>query len=220
MSASSARAVRPASAAPGQPNHARPPRPGDQLPLFTLPDRAGRAIRLWDFKQRRPVVLAFLHGPGCPTCRAYVAALAARSDDLAVTHAAVLVIVPGAVSPASTIDDGSTGGAADPAEAWAHWADALTPAHILPLVDREGAVTARYLPPASDQDRRAVALYVADRYGACGLGVIAPDADRLPTPDAILAELAHADEGTCACLEPAWPAEPDGRDVPSQGGGS
>lgn len=179
-------------------NGARPPRPGDQLPLFTLPDFAGRAVRIWDFKQRQPVVLAFLHGPGCAACHEYLAALAARHDDLAAARAAVLVVVSGAMGAAAGAPDGL-----------ARWGDALAPAHILPLVDADGAVAARYLPAARDSSRHDVALYVADRYGACGLAAVAPEAGELPGPEAILAELAHADEGTCACLEPAWPDEAD-----------
>ncbi len=168
-------------------------------------------------------MLALLHGPWRPACWEYAAALAARREDLAVTHAAVLVIVPGAVAPADASDAGSTGEIADPTESLAPWADTLTPAHILPLVDTDGTVTARYLPPTAGTSPAAVARYVADRYGACGLVGIAPDAASLPTPDAILAELAHADEGACGCLEPAWPAEtdqPDGWNVPTNGDGS
>lgn len=168
------------------------PRPGEQLPLFALPDTAGHTVRLWDFKQRRPVVLLFIHGSGCRACRQTLTALAAHRADLEELRAAVLVI------------------AREPAESLGRLRAGLD----LPftcLADTDGAVAARYVPPAGGADTSgAVAMYVADRYGACGLAATAPDAAALPDAGAILAELAHLDEGTCACLVPAWPDEPRG----------
>jgi len=41
------------------------PRVHEALLLFTLPDTGGWNVRLWDFKQRRPVVPHFVrHAPG------------------------------------------------------------------------------------------------------------------------------------------------------------
>ena len=166
------------------------PRRGELLPQFTLPDTSGHAVRLWDFKQRRPVVLVFMHGPGCAACRQALAALAARQADLEELHAAVLVIAPGT------------------AESLGQLRHELALPFTL-LADPDGAVAARYLPPATGAGTaRAVALYVADRYGACGLAATAADAPALPGADAILTELLPLGEDTCECLVPAWPDEP------------
>ena len=70
------------------------PRVGESLPAFALADTAGHVVRLRDFKQRRPVLLAFLRAPGAAASRTWLAALArerARLDELRV---AVLVIAP------------------------------------------------------------------------------------------------------------------------------
>jgi hypothetical protein len=74
------------------------------------------------------------------------------------------------------------------------------------LADPAGAVSARYVGAAGEAaSTRPVALYVGDRFGACVLAGIAAEGGGLPGADAVLAALAHADEDTCACLEPAWP---------------
>lgn len=172
------------------PSPGAPPQLGEPLPLFTLPDTAGHPVRLWDFKQRRPVVLLFIHGPGCGSCRQALAALAARQADLEELHTAVLVI------------------ARDTAESLGQLRAELASPFTF-LADTDAAVTARYLPQTAGVNASGVvALYVADRYGVCGLAATAPDAGALPNADAILAELAHLDEDTCACLVPAWPDEP------------
>jgi peroxiredoxin len=166
----------------------RLPREREPLPLFTLPNTQRRTVRLWDFKQRRPVVLIFIHGARCGACRDMLAALAARREDLSELHAAVLVVAP------------------DPLDQLARMRASLELPFIL-LSDADGGLTDRYVPPARSGSGRPAALYVADRYGACGLAATADEATQLPDALAILAEIALADEGTCACLVPAWPDE-------------
>jgi hypothetical protein len=148
-------------------------------------------VRLWDFKQRRPVVVLAIHGASCAACRMALVALAARQPEFGETHTAVLVIAPESVERLG----------------------ALRTELGLPftlLSDTSGEVIARYAPdqrwPGS---ARPVALYVADCYGECGLASLAADADALATPDDVLAELALGEQGACSCLVPAWadPAE-------------
>jgi peroxiredoxin len=164
------------------------PRVGHSLPLFTLRNSCERQVRLWDFKQRRPVVLVFIHSTRCADCLQLLRTLAARRDDLAEFRAAVLIVAPDAT-------------------------DRLQQLRVqlgLPftlLSDADGAVAARYL--RSDEAGTAlIGLFVADRYGECGLAATAAHASDLPGTGAVLAELAHAEEGTCSCLVPAWPEAP------------
>lgn len=158
---------------------------GQPLPLFTLRNSCGRQVRLWDFKQRRPVVLLFIHSGHCQLCLAAVRELAARREDLAELRAAVLVIV------------------SEAPEVLADLRERLGIPFTL-LADEDGTVAARYL--SSERDEPApTGLFVADRYGECGLAATAAEASDLPRADAVLAELAHAAQNTCACLVPAWP---------------
>lgn len=156
------------------------PRPGGQLPGFALPSAAGTTVRLWDFKQRRPLLIALTHGADCPTCRAWLAALARERARLEEAQAAVLVLVPEPVERLRTLQ-----------------AELDLP---FTLLARDARATAAYL-PAPDT---GVALYAADRYGECVGGWHAADADALPPLDAPLADLALADQGDCECAIPAW----------------
>lgn len=157
-----------------------PPRPGQQLPTFALPSAAGATVRLWDFKQRQPLVIALTHGADCPTCRAWMAALARERGRLHEAQAAVLVLMPEAPERLR----------------------ALQTELDLPftLLSRDARTAEAYLPAPGT----GVALYAADRYGECVGAWRAADADMLPPLDAPLADLALADQGDCECTIPAW----------------
>lgn len=156
------------------------PQPGQQLPTFALPSAAGNTVRLWDFKQRQPLLIALTHGADCPACRAWLASLARERSRLDEAQAAVLVLAP------------------EPAERLR----ALVAELDLPftLLARDARTTSAYLPASGD----GVALYAADRYGECLGTWHAADADALPAVDAPLADFALADQGDCECTIPAW----------------
>jgi peroxiredoxin len=133
-------------------------------------------------------VLLFIHGAYCAHCLQVVRALRERREDLAELRAAVLITAP------------------DPVERLAELRTELALPFTL-LSDADGAVAARYLRGEADSIT-PTGLFVADRYGECGLAAIAAEAGELPFVDAVLAELAHAEENTCSCLVPAWPETP------------
>jgi peroxiredoxin len=164
----------------------RAPRVGELLPLFTLPNTCGRDVRLWDFKQRRPVVVLVIHGAACAACRWTLEELAARQTELGESRAAVLVITPDGIERLGALR-----------------AELALPFTLLSDVRRE--VIARLAPGRRQPDGTGpVALYVADSYGECGLASLASEADALATPDEVLAELALGEQGACSCLVPAW----------------
>jgi peroxiredoxin len=155
---------------------------GAPLPGFALPDTSGGTTRLWDFKQRRPVLLAFPHAGGCPVCRTWLATLAARRAELADLDVAALVIVTEPVARARE----------------------LRAALDLPftvLADEKGATRDVY----SLED--GVGLYVADRYLQCLGAWRSPDANGLPALAEPLTLLLAAEQEDCACGLPAWPEE-------------
>jgi peroxiredoxin len=53
--------------------------PGQMIPPLTLHPTNGRTIRTWDFKQKKNVVIAFLHAD-CPDCEAFVRSLSAANS--------------------------------------------------------------------------------------------------------------------------------------------
>ena len=156
------------------------PQPGQQLPAFALPSAAGATVRLWDFKQRQPVLLALTHGAECPACRAWLAALARERARLDEAQAALLVLAPEPVARLRALQ-----------------AELDLP---FTLLSRDAHFSAAYLPAPGT----GVALYAADRYGECVGAWHAAEADALPPLDAPLADLALADQGDCECTIPAW----------------
>ena len=154
--------------------------PGQQLPAFALPSAAGSTVRLWDYKQRQPLLIALTHGADCPACRAWLAAMARERTRLDEAQAAVLVLAPEPVERLRVLQ-----------------AELDLP---FTLLARDEHTAAAYLPAPGT----GVALYAADRYGECVGAWHAADADALPPLDAPLADLALADQGDCECTIPAW----------------
>lgn len=166
--------------------HQRTPRAGQPLPRFALPSTAGKTVRLWDYKQRQPVLLAFIHTSTCPACRVWLAGVARQRGRLDEARVAMLVIAPDSLDHLR----------------------ALQAALDLPftlLADTDGTAARAYVPGAEDSG--GVALYAGDRYGQCVAAWYAPDADELPPLDAPLADFALAEHDDCACTIPAWDEE-------------
>ena len=61
------------------------------IPPLTARTPDGRIVRAWDYKQKRPLVIAFLHSD-CPQCAGWLEQLAARAAELAEREAIALVI--------------------------------------------------------------------------------------------------------------------------------
>jgi hypothetical protein len=61
------------------------------IPPLTARTAEGKIIRAWDYKQKRPLVIAFLHSD-CPHCAAWLEQLAASAADLTEREAIALVI--------------------------------------------------------------------------------------------------------------------------------
>lgn len=162
------------------------PAVGRGLPTFTLDDTAGISCRLWDYKQRRPVLLTILRDTRNPLGRRWLARIAAGRRAFDDYCTAVLVVAP------------------EPVERLRELQSALDLPFTL-LADPAGVVVGRYLPPESASGRLAV--YLADRYLQClGRWLVREDGD-LPALADLAASLALADQDDCACGLPAWPEE-------------
>ena len=60
---------------------------------FSLPALQGRRVRRSAFRQRKRLVLAFVHPPSCEHCRSLVTTLARENDALAKFETQVLLLV-------------------------------------------------------------------------------------------------------------------------------
>lgn len=177
------------------------PEEGYALPSFSLEDASGRTIRLWDYKQRRPVLLAFVHAGECPCCRAWLATLVERRVLLDELRVVTLVVVPEPVERLGALQ-------------------AELSAVATVLSDAERAVAARYIPTslaaalvdgtahpdrATEAVGQLVGLYATDRYLHCLGRWFGHDADTLPSLDEPLGEIAFAMQEGCGCSLPIWP---------------
>lgn len=61
------------------------------IPPLTARTAEGKIIRAWDYKQKRPLVIAFLHSD-CAPCAAWLEQLAASGAELSEREAIALVI--------------------------------------------------------------------------------------------------------------------------------
>jgi len=139
-----------------------------QIPPVTARTAEGRIIRAWDYKQKRNLVIAFLHAD-CPRCTDWLAQLAARAADFSERDAVVLVIY--AETPPRTAE--------------------LLPAPLIAAGDSAGHCQRAFLgreafsPAGLDR----IGVFVADRYGELYAQWVAQDAENLPAAGEILISL-------------------------------
>jgi hypothetical protein len=145
------------------------------VPPLTARTPAGETMRAWDYKQKKSLLIAFLHAE-CPLCQAFVARLVSRSDEFAERDSVALLISVErprwGVEPTSQVVFGvdTTGRAAQEYLG----ADAFGPAGL-----------------------SHVALFITDRYGELYAQWESRDADGLPALADALKWLTHTQLG-CA----------------------
>jgi hypothetical protein len=138
------------------------------VPPITARTAEGAIVRAWDFKQKRNLVIAFLHAD-CTRCEAWLAHLATRAADLSEREAVGLVIY--AETPPR--------------------AAGMLPQPMIAAADVTGRSQRTFLgreafgPAGLDR----VGVFVTDRYGELYAQWIATDASELPAPGEILSTL-------------------------------
>lgn len=161
--------------------------PQQTVPGFALPDASGAIIRLRGFRQRRPVLLALLHGVTCSDCRAWLSTLSAAREELEYLTVQPLLIFP---------DDSAA-------------LAALQYQLDLPgsLLSDPGKTTrGNYLrveePPAPEH----VALIAVGRYNELLDAWVADEPSQWPSLAELTATFAFAEQEDCACGLPIWPS--------------
>ena len=153
------------------------------IPPLTARTAAGEIVRAWDYKQKKSLLIAFLHGD-CSQCQSFATRLASRAADLLELDSVALVIFlqapPGriAAAPPVILASETTGRAAQEYLG----TDAFGPLGLA-----------------------RVGLFVADRYGELFAQWEARDADGLPALADALKWLAHTQMGCEECSTPHWP---------------
>jgi peroxiredoxin len=70
------------------------PKPGEPMPLFVLPDEAGRLVSLASLIGRGPAIVTFHRGHWCPWCRISINTLSRAQARIAAAGASMVAIVP------------------------------------------------------------------------------------------------------------------------------
>ena len=153
------------------------------IPPLTARTASGETVRAWDYKQKKSLLIAFLHGD-CSHCQSFAARLASRAADLLERDSVALVIFLEALRVGL----------------------AATPPVIL-ASDATGRAAQAYLGTDAfgPLGLARVGLFVADRYGELFAQWEARDADGLPPLAKAFEWLAHTQMGCEECSTPHWP---------------
>jgi len=156
------------------------------IPPLTARTAAGDVVRAWDYKQKKSLLIAFLHAD-CSHCQSFAARLASRPAELRELDAVALLIfleTPPARLPSA-------------------------PPVILLASETTGRAAQEYLGADAfgPLGLARVGLFVADRYGELFAQWEARDADGLPALAEAFKWLAHTQMGCEECSTPHWPTE-------------
>jgi peroxiredoxin len=149
--------------------------PRQLVPPLTARTPAGDTVRAWDYKQKKSLLIAFLHAD-CPLCRAFAARLVSRKAEFLERDSVALLV------------------ALDPPR----WDVEASPQAVF-AVDTNGRAAQEYLGPDvfGPSGLSRVGLFITDRYGELYAQWEARDADGLPPLADALKWLTHTQLG-CA----------------------
>lgn len=156
------------------------------IPPLTARTLAGQALRAWDYKQKKNLVIMFLHG-GCRRCDAFVEKLLASATELAEREAVALVVLAEPSAPRSE----------------------NLPAAVVVASDVSGRSHRAYLGEevfgATGLERLGV--FVADRYGELYAQWVVREEDALPGVGQLLDWLGQIQLACEECGVSHWPAK-------------
>ena len=155
------------------------------IPPLTARTPAGKTLRAWDYKQKRSLVIAFLH-TGCRRCEGFVENLAARAAELAEREAQALVVF--AEAPALRVEN--------------------LPAHVVVAADMSGRSQRAYLggDAFGQAGQERLGVFVADRYGELYAQWVAREEGGLPGVGEVLEWLGQIQLACEECGVSEWPA--------------
>jgi AhpC/TSA family len=161
--------------------------PRQLIPPLTIHTSEGRTVHAWDFKQKKNLVIAFLHAD-CPACREFLARLAIAGREFAEREAIALIVL--LETPSRTLAEG-------------------LPAEIVLGTDVSGRSVRNFLgkDALSSQGLEELGVFVTDRYGEVFAQWAVSDHNQLPGITEILSWLGHIEIACEECGVPYWPSE-------------
>ena len=154
------------------------------IPPLTARTAAGQIVRAWDYKQKKSLLIAFLHAD-CSQCQPFAARLASRAAELLELDSVALIIFLDAPRGELT----------------------AAPPQVIVASETTGRAAQEYLGANAfgPLGLARVGLFVADRYGELFAQWEAREADGLPALADAFKWLAHTQMGCDACSAPHWP---------------
>ncbi|MEM2058334.1 MAG: redoxin domain-containing protein [Thermoproteota archaeon] len=142
------------------------------VPFLNLPSNRGSYINLWDFKQRKNLILIFHHGKNCLYCIAKLKELARIYSDIRALEGEVLAVSFDKIADLQRAGEENE----------------------LPfplLSDADGATTVRFTMIDNSKNTPFPTILITDRFGALRYWKTAEEATGLPSVDEMLSELLH-----------------------------
>jgi peroxiredoxin len=157
------------------------------IPPLTLHAADGRTVRAWDFKQKKNLVIAFLHHE-CPRCEEFLRQLSANASLWKENEAVVLAAVLAQPSRALT--------------------DSLSESVIVG-VDPSGRAATAYLgkDALAPAGLAKLGVFQTDRYGELAAIWNVTSDHKFPNVAEIAASLELTEMSCDACTNPIWPVE-------------
>ncbi len=137
-----------------------------QIPPLTARTPDGRVLHAWDYRQKKNLVIAFLH-TGCRRCEAYRQTFMAQASELTDQQAAMLIVLLETPPNLPTGD---------------------LPPQVIVAIDASGRSHATFLGPEAwgSSGQQLLGVFVADRYGELYAQWILGDEDALPGAGLVL----------------------------------
>lgn len=157
------------------------------IPPLTARAADGRTIRAWDYKQKRSLLIAYLHSE-CTRCDEFLARLCARASDLNELEATALVIL--SATPPVSLAPGA-------------------PREVVVATDMSGNSQRAFLGKDAfgPAGQARVGVFVADRYGELFAQWEGPSEDALPATGDALSWLGQIQIACEECGAPHWPTD-------------
>jgi peroxiredoxin len=156
------------------------------IPPVTARTLDGRVVRAWDFKQKKNLVLAFLHAE-CSECEAWLRQLARGAAQMMEHEAVALAISPG--TPQHSLEN--------------------FPPPIIVAADMAGHSQRSFMgdDAFSSAGLERIGIFVTDRFGELFAQWATGRQHKLPAVEEVIGWLAHIQVACEECGAPHWPSE-------------
>lgn len=156
------------------------------IPTFSLPEASGESMDTADYKQRKNLVLVFLHSRDCEFCQRVARAFKFFASRYREENAEVLLILP------------------ERLEDMRRFKDTLDlPFKV--LADEKGSTRARFVEAPAEENEPLVAVLVTDRFGALIDQWFTPGETSFPDVPRFLTSLNQAEIECPECGIHEWP---------------